>query len=165
MNPIFIVDGYNLIYQVGQLKKSLSDSLEAARFNLELAIRNYLVAKNVSVYLIYDGAKVGYFESMTYKNLKVIFSKPTENADQLIKRIVRQHPRKNQITVVTLDNDILQYIRSAGAGSMTPREFFQRISKCEQQVDISQKYNATLSPEEIQEWLALFENHNPNNDD
>ena len=161
MNPIYIVDGYNLIHTVDQLSKHLEENLEKARVNLESLIRNYLSLKAVKVYLVYDGAKIGYVQSQPSTNLKIIFSKPPEKADPIIKKLIQQFSNKSRIFVVTLDRDILEFVKQEGALSLTTEEFYQRMIKREKAADWDKKYEGNLSQEEVDEWLDIFENHDP----
>lgn len=161
LNPIFIIDGYNFIHNVAPLSKHLNNNLEEARFNLELTIRNYLSLKKVKVYLVYDGAKVGYTEPDSSMNFKIIFSKPPQKADPIIKSLIKQFSNNNNLFVVTKDRDILKFAQQEGALSLTPEQFYRRMLKRKEPVDLDKKYEVKLSPEEIKEWLDIFNNHYP----
>ncbi|MBN1349091.1 NYN domain-containing protein [candidate division KSB1 bacterium] len=159
MNPIFIIDGYNVIHTINQLKAHLRRDLEAARLQLESMIRNYQALKKVSVYLVYDGAKIGWFKPAHSKNFKILFSHSNEEADALIKRLIAQFSGKRQLIVVTRDQDILKFAQSKGADTIAPQEFFHRITKREPSVELSKKYDASMSQDELQEWMDIFEIH------
>ncbi|MBN2089827.1 NYN domain-containing protein [candidate division KSB1 bacterium] len=158
MKPIVIIDGYNFIHHIPQLKTLLNTSLEAARNKLEQILAEYLLVKKIKIILVYDGSITGSAPKYAHlPDLQIYFSKPPQKADPEIKRIIQQHYKKAQLQLVSLDNELIHYARIHKAAVLTPVDFINRIKGEQETFDLSQKYNNTMSEAELQEWLKLFD--------
>ena len=73
--------------------------------------------------IVFDG-KSEFFGSIKDVDIKVIFSQDTP-ADDVIKRLVQQHPKK-QWVVVSDDKDIRLYVRALGATVLGVREYLAK---------------------------------------
>lgn len=164
MKPIIIIDGYNFIHQVPELKSLLNTSLEAARRRLEQILTDYLLVKKIKIILIYDGSVAGIGQPYSHTpDLQIYFSKPPQKADPEIKKIIQQHYKKAQLHLISLDNELIHFARIHKAIILTPIDFINRIKGERETFDLAQKYNDTMSDAELQEWLKIFdadtENH------
>jgi len=158
MNPHYIIDGYNLILNIPRFREALDQNLEFARNVLISLLRGYQSSRNLKITLVFDGDEVGHQVSdfPSTKWLKVIYSRPPEKADPVIKRMIRKAQNKKALIVVTADNDILSCAKQHGAQKMSPNEFYFRATKHPLQDQLDQKYNDKLSQQELDEWLKLF---------
>ena len=158
MNPNYIIDGYNLIYNIPRFRNSLDSGLEHARNMLISFVRGYLSSHKVKMTIVFDGDEVGVIEkpSKSALRLKIIYSKPPEKADPIIKRLVRNARNKKSLFVVSADNELIQFGRNSGAQTLSPEEFYQLASKHPTQQQMDQKYNSSVSKEEVDDWLKLF---------
>jgi len=158
MNPHYIIDGYNLIHNIPRFRKSLDSSLEYARNMLIFFVRSYLSSHKVKITIVFDGDEVGYIENPTLstQRLKVIYSKPPEKADPIIKKLIHKTQNKKSLFIVTADNDLINYSKQHGVQVLSPAEFYHRASKHPNQKQMDQKYNSYVSSDEVNEWLKLF---------
>lgn len=158
MNPQYIIDGYNMIYHVPKFLSALEHSLELGRNSLIHFIRGYQSSKKFQVTIVFDGDKVGYFDSpaSSTKWLQIIYSQPPEKADPLIKRLIQNAQHKKNLILVTSDQELVQFAKNMGAQILTPDEFYHRATKPAQQEQLDQKYDSQVSSAEIAEWLKLF---------
>jgi predicted RNA-binding protein with PIN domain len=158
MKPVIIIDGYNFIHHVPELKVLLNTSLEAARNRLERILAEYILVKKVKIILIYDGAVAG--SDRHYPNhpdLQIKFSRPPQKADPEIKKIIEQHYKKAQLQLISLDNELINFARIHKAKVLTPMDLINRIKGEQETFDLSQKYNNTMSETELKEWLKIFD--------
>ncbi len=158
MNPQYIIDGYNVIHNVPRLRDALNQSLEHGRNMLVSLVRAYQSSHRTKMSLVFDGDEIGGAsnEFTSTKWLKVIYSKPPEKADPLIKRMIRKTPNKKSLFVVSADNEIIQSARQHGAHVLSPDEFYFRATKHPVQDQLNQKYSEKISEQELDEWLKLF---------
>jgi len=162
MRPHYIIDGYNLIHKVPGLRSSLNSGLEHARNVLIFFIRGYLSSHNVSMTLVFDGDQVGYVEATPQfgKRLRVIYSRPPQKADPIIKELIRKANNKKSLVLVSADNELIRFCRQQGGQVLAPLEFYHRASKHPNQNEMDQKYHSGLSRGEVEQWLQLFGENN-----
>ncbi|MDZ7263788.1 MAG: NYN domain-containing protein [candidate division KSB1 bacterium] len=159
MTPQYLLDGYNVIYQVPQFLTALEQSLEQGRNALIHFVRSYQAGKRLQMIIVFDGDQVAYSNSpeLTVKGLSILFSQPPEKADPLIKRLIQRNPNKRSLILVSSDQELVQFARQQGVGSISPMEFYERGSHPPaNQTEMDQKYEAEVSEADMTEWLKLF---------
>jgi len=158
MNPHYLVDGYNLIHYIPRFRNFLDSSLEHARNALIHFMRSYLSSHKVKITIVFDGDTVGYVDKPPASNrwLKIIFSKPPEKADPIIKRLIQKTNNKKSLFLVTADAELIHFGSQHGVPALSPQEFYHRASKRPNQEPVDQKYNSHVSETEVDEWLKLF---------
>ena len=118
----YILDGYNIIYQIPQLTKG---NLEEQRRGLISYIENKSPQgsrKNI-VSVVFDGqADIWSYKESSLVN--VIFSKDG-SADDEIRKIVDNSSFKKNTVVVTNDREIQYAVRASGASAISVQDFFR----------------------------------------
>ena len=123
----FIVDGYNLINKIAEIKNlSLQDKRSYLIFLLEDFGRTMSLNNKISV--VFDGREDVISSEVLSKRIEVIFSKG-ESADLLIKKLVKNSSNPQNIVVVTEDRAIISCVRSWGASSKKSSEFLENLKK------------------------------------
>lgn len=151
-----IVDGYNVIHRVSDLRPFLERSLEEARAELLLRIKSYLTHRKAEIVVVFDGDHV-YAPALVGGNrLRVIFSKPPEKADAVILSLLGRAAKRGDLILVSDDQEIVAQARQVGARTLSAREFFERLTKRLRSPDLNRKFDVDLSPEELDEWIDLF---------
>jgi uncharacterized protein len=117
-----IIDGYNVI---GILHKDM----EKARDILIDALVGYRQMGDHEITVVFDGYRNGMpTQKVSYKgNVKVIFSRLGERADDVIKKTVSQEHR--EWIVVTADRDIVDHVWAADSVPVPPERFMDIITK------------------------------------
>ena len=137
MNPHYIIDAYNLILNIPKFRNALEWNLERARNTLISFIRAYQSSKKIKITLVFDGDEVGYIERPpSTQRLKIIYSKPPQKADPVIKGLIRSAKNKKSLILVSGDNDLIQFSKHQGCLSLSPVEFYHRASKHPQQAEV-----------------------------
>jgi len=122
----FIIDGYNVIYAIGEIEELLDESLEAARIGLTRLLLEFKGSrKDVGeVIMVFDGKSEGFDEeSVVGPGLKSVYTRKGKEADDKILSIIKASPNPEDITVVSNDNFLYNNTRSLGARIMTVEEF------------------------------------------
>jgi predicted RNA-binding protein with PIN domain len=156
MNKI-IIDGYNMIHLVPELRGFLDESLERARTELIAKLKSYLLNKKIFITVVFDGnhsAGIAPAERLRY--LEIRFSKYPFKADPLIKRLIQKEKAKRAMTIVTHDSDIAAFASAEHAAVISPAEFWERLTKRQQQNGIFDKFDRELSDDELAEWKKIF---------
>lgn len=118
-----IVDGYNVT------KTGFPDlSLEDQRSRLIHGLAALAARSGAEVTCCFDGASLqGRVPSVTARGVRVLFSKPDEIADELIRRLVRAEPPGRAMVVVSSDREIADAVRRDGAHPVPAAALVRRL--------------------------------------
>ena len=122
-----VIDGYNLIRQSRQFNQLDLLNLQLGREALITSLAAYKKIKPHSIQVVFDGqmAQVGMPHKQRMKGIDLIYSRNGELADTVIKRLADRYGES--LLVVTSDNDIVQYVQSKGAATISSAEFENRL--------------------------------------
>jgi predicted RNA-binding protein with PIN domain len=126
---ILLVDGYNVINRVPELRPSLEGGLENARTRLALQVsswhRTHPACEPV---IVFDGdAKYAGGPDQRLAGVRCVFSQTTHGGDEKIIRLVREYRAGGaDVAVVSDDNKVRNNSRVLGA-SVRPSAFIMDI--------------------------------------
>ena len=122
-----IIDGYNLIRQSDVLRLHERQGLEAGRKALVHLLAGYRRARGHRITVVFDGWLGGppQEERDREAGIDIIYSRRGEKADEVIKRLARQHAEET--LVVTSDRPVMDAAVRAGVTAVPSREFETRI--------------------------------------
>lgn len=153
-----IVDGHNLVPQIGGL--SLSDPDDEEKLIRILQEYARLRQKKVEVY--FDRAPVGRAGERRFGSVRAIFVREGVTADEAIMNRLRQlGKRARNYTVVSADRQVQQAARGAHAAVISSKEFaaaWQTLISQEPELDPRSRL---LSEEELADWEQLFKRGHP----
>lgn len=127
MSVHIVIDGYNLIRQSPTLSTIEYRSLEEGREALLERLVSYKKVKHHSITVVFDGANADiHAERRTRRRgIDVVFSRPGELADSVIKRIVTRE--RERAVVVTSDREIADFAARHGSETIGSIEFENKI--------------------------------------
>ncbi|HDN86050.1 MAG: hypothetical protein DRP81_02575 [Candidatus Omnitrophota bacterium] len=120
----YIIDGWNLINKLKELKNAPSPC-EALLFYIKK--NNLTGSKNNKVTVVFDG-RSNFAQYNRGTDFNVVFS-GERSADDVIKKEVSRYRNKKQIVVVSDDWDIINYVKSEGAGFLKVKDFLKKRRK------------------------------------
>jgi uncharacterized protein len=122
-----IIDGYNLIRQSDVLRLHERQSLEAGRKALVHLLAGYRKTRGHRITVVFDGWLSGppQEERDREAGIEIIYSRRGEKADEVIKRLARQHA--DETIIVTSDRPVMEAAIRSGATAIPSREFEVRI--------------------------------------
>jgi predicted RNA-binding protein with PIN domain len=120
-----VVDGYNVT------KTGYPDlPLEAQRSRLVGALQALAARSGAEVTCCFDGATVaGRVPSLSGRGVRVLFSRPGEIADELIRRLVRAEPPGRPVVVVSSDREVADGVRRAGVRTVSADALVRRLDR------------------------------------
>ena len=130
---LIIIDGYNLLHAISDLKPLLAANLEYARDQLLLKLGDYrrTHARPPHILVIFDGTHApGHLRNHRYfdQGVEVIFSPISVEADTVILELVEQHSEKGSLAVVSSDAaDITGQLRRRGVNTVTSTDFLKEL--------------------------------------
>lgn len=131
LEELLIVDGYNIIFALPELKELSKINIDSAKDALKDMLANYQGYKGCRVMVVFDGyRKKGNLGSTEkYFSLEVVHTKQDETADAYIERTVHDLVSKYKITVATNDNLEQLTILSQGALRMSANMLVQELER------------------------------------
>ncbi len=154
----YLIDGHNLIPKLPGV--SLSDIDDEKRLiEILQEFARHKPGKRIEVY--FDRRAPGARRTHTFGNIRAHFIAPPADADAaIISRLKKLGGAARTWTVVSSDRRVQAAAREAGARVLQAEEFTRQIRAANSATRSSplpsQKTQANLSPEEIDEWEALF---------
>jgi predicted RNA-binding protein with PIN domain len=106
---LYLIDGYNLLFALGVLRKRMGpDGLEKARRNLLGVLHGSFGDESHHVTVVFDAAKPppGVPAETTYQGIRVRFAVGVAAADDLIESLIRKASAPRHLTVVSDDHRI-----------------------------------------------------------
>jgi predicted RNA-binding protein with PIN domain len=152
----YVIDGHNLIPKVPGL--DLSDPEDELR--LIEVLQDFCRHTRKSVEVYFDQAPPGMSGSRSFGLVKARFIRQGQTADQAIQnRLEKLGRRASQYTVVSSDRQVALHARSLHARVLSAEDFIRLLQQAaeEPRAAAPVKPDPALSPDEVQEWLDLFQ--------
>ncbi|HEV2089110.1 MAG TPA: NYN domain-containing protein, partial [Cryptosporangiaceae bacterium] len=119
-----VVDGYNVT------KTGFGEtSLEQQRTRLVTGLGGLAAQHNAEVTVVFDGAERLPVAPVSPRGVRVLFSRPGETADTLIRRLVRAEPPGRPVVVVSSDNEVADGVRRCGAHPVPSAVLLRRLAR------------------------------------
>ena len=152
----WLIDGHNLIGQMPNLR--LDDPHDEEK--LLDYLRRYKARTGHGITVVFDSGG-GYRLGGTKKQggITVQFAPSGKTADQIIANRVRKVKNPQAVMVVSSDRAVQRAAQQAGVRTLNAGEFAQQLyqgSDASSGPDAGSKADIKLSPDEVDEWLDLF---------
>jgi predicted RNA-binding protein with PIN domain len=127
MSIHIIIDGYNLIRQSGFLGSLDSRDIQAGRDALVEMLAAYRRVKRHTITVVFDGsgAPCDCPSRDRIQGVGIVFSRPGELADAVIKRMAARE--KEKAIVVSSDQDIIRHSAAFGCTTLSSPVFEQKL--------------------------------------
>lgn len=125
-----IIDGYNMIYGWDSMKALAEIDISTAREKLIDELFGYQAYLGHRMILVFDGYRRPDNYGTSYrrgKDMKVVYTRTNQTADQYIEEITHEMKKKYNLIVVTSDNLIQNAVFAQGAMRMSARELENQI--------------------------------------
>ena len=132
MSLHIVIDGYNLIRQSKRLSQLEHISLQEGREALVQGLASYRKVKRYPITVVFDGAEAPSLveKRSREKGIHIVFSRPGESADTVIKRMVRREGER--AVVVTSDKEVADFAAAHGAATIDSVEFETKMNMAAQ---------------------------------
>lgn len=148
-----LVDGHNLIGRLPDIR--LEDRDDEARLVSRLQAYAGRTRKRVTV--VFDrGMPGGRSENLSGGRVTVVFAPTGRNADRVLIERIRRSRNPRGLIVVTSDREVIAAAEGRGARVIHSEAFAGELEASPASSG-GAKEDAHLSPEEVEAWLALFE--------
>jgi predicted RNA-binding protein with PIN domain len=148
----YLIDGHNLIPKLGLRLDSMDDEAE-----LVSRLQEFCRLRRALVEVFFDGAPPGQATNRKVGAVTAHFVNQGSSADAAIEiRLARLGKTARNWTVVSSDGRVQQAARASHAGVLSSEEFAREISRVQAMSTTMSKHEATLAPDEVEEWLDFF---------
>jgi predicted RNA-binding protein with PIN domain len=148
-----LIDGHNLIGRLPDLR--LDDPDDEAR--LVARLRTYAARTRKRVGVVFDrGLPGGRSRELSGGGVEVVFASAGRTADGILRERIRRSRDPHGLTVVTSDQQVIAAAQARGARVMRSEEFAPLLSAPPAANTGDAGKDVHLSPQEVEEWLALF---------
>jgi predicted RNA-binding protein with PIN domain len=124
---LIAIDGYNFIKQSPDLRRLEQIELQKAREGLIDRLAQYKGFKGHAITVVFDGGpqRTPSGNRERSRGIEIIFSKPGEKADDVLKRLAAE--RKGGITIVTSDREVALFAEKKGAVAIPVSDFAEKM--------------------------------------
>ncbi len=128
-----LIDGYNLVHALPDVREALEIGIEAARQQLADTVRIIHDLEGIRTTLVFDGKG----EDMEIERpsgqltFSYLFSPATLTADAVIEQLVRSSSSPQTITVASGDNMVRESTAAAGALTIGPNGLADWLCSCQ----------------------------------
>lgn len=153
-----LVDGYNVIHAWPELKELADQDMDIARTRLLDALSSYQGVKKNKIMVVFDAYGVPdrpVAEVIDHHNIKVVYTKPSQTADEYIEKFAHDHRREYQIVVATSDALQQVILRSSGCLLLSALELKEEVEAVQEKA-----HRASLQRQGIRR-SSLEENLDP----
>jgi len=155
-----LIDGHNLIGRLSTLSLGDPDDEE----ELIRVLGSYRGRTGRSITVVFDpGGAFALPQARRYRGINVVFAPHSSSADTVIVRRVQQSRDPRRWLVVTSDRDLAGTVKRLGARVQSADAFARELQPQKQEKEGLKWKEESLSADEIDDWLALFERHDGRN--
>lgn len=152
----YLIDGHNLVPRIPGLRLDAADDEQQL---IEL-LQDFCRVSRKTVEVYFDNAPPGQARSRKYGLVQAHFIRAGRSADEAIRdRLRRLSGEGRTWIVVSSDLRVQQWARQARAQVQSSEEFARllRATLRSQDTERAKRPETQLSPEEVEDWLALFQ--------
>ena len=129
-----LVDGYNVIFSVEELKQLALEDMSAARDALLDILHSNQAYRKCEMIVVFDAYKVGDDKVKTYQDhkLHIVFTKRKQTADNYIESATHRLAKEFNVSVVTSDGLEQVIVIAQGANRISSNEFIKQVKQVHQ---------------------------------
>jgi len=148
----YLIDGHNLIPKLGMRLDSMDDEEQ-----LIPRLQEFCRLRRAQVEVFFDGAPAGQAATRKAGAVTAHFVRKGTPADAAIEgRLARLGKAARNWIVVSSDRRVQGAAKASHAGVLSSEEFALEMSRAQAIGNSKPKHDATLAPDEVEEWLNIF---------
>jgi len=163
---LILIDGYNVILRSPRLRPGPDRTLRQSREKLLNLLAWMMGANNARFVVAFDGADERGPDVGTGR-VQVVWSRPPEKADDVIRRLVERHVGGDEaVTVVTSDIEVARHARAMGADVSLADLFLASAlgdlgREGGEGEAVEPEKPVSLSKKELEDWAEIFTRRRP----
>ncbi len=143
LRPLFVIDGYNVVFAWEAFAALAKVNLDSAREALLDVLLNYQGYKKVDMLVVFDGYKLAGnpgtrhdYEKLSADagSFRVVYTREAETADRYIEKVIYEQGKKRELWVVTSDQPVQMAALGDGAARFSAREFYAEVAGASEEI-------------------------------
>lgn len=153
MAKTIIIDGYNLAFASNTIRPALLKEKQKGRQLLIELLAGYKKAFGYEITVIFDGAEGKGHKTDRVRGIKVVYSKPPQNADRVIKDRAAILKKTKALIVVTSDRELAHYVKGRQVEVIGSGAFLEKMER-----EMSARGADKEKPGriDVKEWMEYF---------
>lgn len=154
----YLIDGYNLGHKIPEVVRLLQKKdFYSAIERIVHIVQSRLNVRRNRVIIVFDGKKGVFDYPHNTPVVEIRFSRKPQEADDVIRDILRRQSDTSNWTVISSDNEILRTARNLGARFIRSEAFY-RASDTSRNHDATSETREKYNPEhvDLDYWLNIF---------
>ncbi len=153
MARTIIVDGYNLAFASNAIRPELIKEKQRGRRLLLELLAGYKKAFGHDIMVVFDGAEGKEQKADRERGIRIIYSKPPQNADRVIKDRAALLKKTQAVTVVTSDRELANHVRGRQVEVVGSGEFLKRMEG-----QLARRGEGQEKPGrvDVKQWMEFF---------
>lgn len=153
MARTIIVDGYNLAFASPAIRPALLKEKQKGRQLLVEMLAGYKRAFGYDITVVFDGAEGREQKAGRERGIRVIYSRPPQNADRVIKDLAASLKKARALTVVTSDRDLAHHVKGRQVEVTGSGEFLKRV---ESELEARGAGPEKTGRIDVKQWMEFF---------
>lgn len=148
----YLIDGHNLIPKLGLNLEDPDDEMQLIN-RLQIFCR----LRQTQVEIYFDGGIPGQPARRKFGSVQAHFVRKGNIADAAIEtRLVKLGRAARNWSVVSSDQRVQAAAREVHAQVLSSDQFARQVAEARTEQSVQNKTDASLSPEDVSEWMELF---------
>lgn len=153
MAKTIIIDGYNLAFASNAIRPALLREKQKGRQLLVELLAGYKKAFGYDITVIFDGAEGKEHKGDKVRGIKVIYSKPPQNADRVIKDKATILKKTRTLTVVTSDRELAHQVKGRQVEVIGSGAFLEKMEREMSRRGMDKEKPGRI---DVKEWMEYF---------
>lgn len=151
----YLIDAYNFGHMLAAARSWLQKGATQKAIPIILSAIQQRVKPRSKVVAVFDGRAENPGASVqSFANIRVLFSRKPQTADDIIRDFIRRQTKPELWTVVSSDTEIVYTARDMGAKTISSASFAKRGNESTKSTEPDDKYNP--GKVDVAEWMRLF---------
>jgi predicted RNA-binding protein with PIN domain len=153
MAKTIIIDGYNLAFASGKIRPVLLKEKKEGRVLLLDILAGYKKAFGYDITVIFDGAVGKEHKTDRVRGIKVVYSRPPQNADRVIKDKAAILKKTKALTVVTSDRELAHHVKGRQVEVIGSGSFLEKMEREMTSRGADKEKPGRI---DVKEWMEYF---------
>lgn len=153
MARTIIVDGYNLAFASNAIRPELIKEKQRGRRLLLELLAGYKKAFGHDIMVVFDGTEGKEQKADRERGIRIIYSKPPQNADRVIKDRAALLKKTQAVTVVTSDRELANHVRGRQVEVVGSGAFLEKMEREMTSRGADKEKPGRIN---VKEWMEYF---------
>ena len=153
MAKTIIIDGYNLAFASDRIRPALLKDKQKGRELLVELLAGYKKTFGFDITVVFDGANGHTDKCSAKRGIRIVFSRPPQNADRVIKDKAAVLKKTKALTVVTSDRELAHHVKGRQVEVIGSGAFLEKMEREMTSRGADKEKPGRI---DVKEWMEYF---------